>query len=167
MQYGRDYGRAASNYYYQNRRQYDPRDERWGSENLDAQQNYERDRPDFRGGGWDQGEPMRSRHGQPDQYERRAFEADRGYRNEDHDRDARRAGRYTRDPNAWSSMEHDWNEHYYGGGRNRTGDYGSSDEPYDWRDNFGKDRTYSRSGRGTTTGWTGGDRSLGSSDLGS
>lgn len=185
MIYGRDYGRAQDDHYYYNPRAYDRdrgfdrdreynarrdynRRDRWGSENLDAQQNFERDRPDFRGGGWDQGESMRSRHSQPGPYERDAFERDRGYPNEHHRRSADRRAGYTNDPNAWSSMEHDWNnDHYYGGGRNRTGDYGSSNEPYDWRDNFGKDRVSSRSGRGTTTGWAGGDRSLGSSDLGS
>lgn len=171
MRYGRDYGYAdGSYYYYDHRRQAELDDEyglRYGSENVDAQQNYERDRPNFRGGGWDQGESMRSSHSMPSRREREAFEGDRGYERDTSRRSAREQGRYSSQPDAWSSMEHDWNgEHYYGGGHNRTGDYGSSGERYNWRDNFGRDRTSSRSGRGTTTGWAGGDRSLGSSDLG-
>jgi hypothetical protein len=173
MQYGRDYGYADNHYYYDSRPQRDDDRHRSsnrqgrGSENVDAQQNYERDRPNFRGGGWDQGESMRSSHSMPGRQERDAYESDRGYERDTHDRSARQRGRYSSEPDAWSSMEHDWNgDHYYGGGQNRTGDYGSSGERYNWRDNFGRDRTSSRSGRGTTTGWTGGDRSLGSSDLG-
>lgn len=151
MQRGRDYGYADNHYYYNEGRGNDPRDlrgrdmRRGMSENVDAQQNYERDRPNFRGGGWDQGESMRSSHMNGGREERQAYSNDRGG--------------YTSDPNAWSSMEHDWNNDRYYGGSNRTGDYGSRGEEYNRRDNFGNDRFYSRSAHR--------DRSRGSREHGS